>query len=157
MSRCSGWFATLLLLSLSGRSLEAQAPKATGDAAFFKVRAPGGWVMLPDLVTLIVSLPEEAKLVYFDTLTNRIARKVEVDFKPGPLALQGDRLYAGAAGSALVYALDVKRAKTLKEFAIPRDAVARLACHPKSGLVYASTASLKVFSLDPQGGSVTTT
>jgi hypothetical protein len=39
--------------------------------------------MAPDAVRLIVAIPEKAELIYFDTVTDKEIKKVQVDFKPG--------------------------------------------------------------------------
>jgi hypothetical protein len=116
------------------------------------VPQPGGWVMTPDGVTLILSAPEQGELLYIDTVKPRLLRRVEVDFKPGALALQGHDLYAAAQGSSLVYVLDARTGKQKKEIDVGGDAVAHLACHPSRGLLYASTASFKVYAIDPRAG-----
>lgn len=118
---------------------------------------PSGSVVLGDNVTLIVSLAEKGQLVYFDTQTAREIKRVDVDFQPGDLALQGDTLFAVAKGSAQVHALEAATGKETKEYNLGGDAVAHIACHPERGHLYASTTSFGVVSLDPASGAVTTT
>lgn len=125
--------------------------------ALLPLPAPGGWAMTPDNVTLIVSLPEQGKLVYFDTVAGKELNRVEVDFKPAALAIQGDTLFAAGKGTSMVYALDAKTGKAKKEYSLESDAVVQLACHPKQGLLYASTTKLGVYAIDPAGGEVTKT
>ena len=125
--------------------------------AFFPLPTPGGFVMTPDGVTLIVSQPKAAKLVYYDTVDDKELKQVEVDFKPTALALQGATLFAVSEGSAVVYALDAATGKGQREFNVGGDAVAQIACHPTQGLVYATTVSRKVYSIDPANGTVTKT
>jgi hypothetical protein len=123
----------------------------------FALPAPTGWVMTPDNRTLIVSLASQAQLAYFDTVANKELKRIEVDFQPGPLAIQGDTLFAAAKGSARVYALDLQTAKVKKEFSVGGDAVDHLACHPSKGLLYASTTAFTVSSINPDTGEVTKT
>jgi hypothetical protein len=118
---------------------------------------PSGWVLAPHNVTLIVSLGEQAKLVYYDTLAGKEVKRVDLDFQPGNLAVQGKTLFAAARGSSTVYALDLAGGKAGKEFSLGSDAVTNLACHPAGGLVYAATTSFHVYSLDPLSGSVART
>jgi hypothetical protein len=113
--------------------------------------------MTPDNVTLIVSQPEKAQLVYFDTVANKEVKRVDLDFQPNALALQGKTLFAAAKGASLVYALDEKTGKVKKEFNIGGNAVANLACHPSKGLVYGTTDKYDVFSLDEKSGEVAKT
>src|SRR5262249_45204739 len=119
----------------------------------FEVKFPGGWVMLPDNVTLVVSQPEKAELVYFDTVADRQVKRVECDFQPGPLAVQGETLFAAARGSSQVYSLDARTGKVRKEYGLGSDAVAHLACGAKDGLLYASTAKFTVLAVDPATGA----
>src|SRR5262245_62228448 len=101
-------------LILTGLLLAALATPAAADpidGTMLPLPAPGGWVMMPDGVTLIVSQPEKGELVYFDTVAEQEAKRVEVDFKPGAMAVQGDTLYVGAKGASMVYALDAKTGK----------------------------------------------
>src|SRR5207302_1306354 len=92
------------------------ASKGRGRQALFPLPPPGGWVMTPDNVTLIVSLPEQAQLVYFDTVASKEMKRVDLDFQPGALALQGTTLFAAARGASLVYALELESGKVKKEF-----------------------------------------
>jgi hypothetical protein len=115
---------------------------------------PGGFVMTPDLVTLIVSLPEQAQLIYVDTVEDRIAQRLTVDFQPTALALQGDTLFAATRGSALIYALDVKTAQVKKRFNAGGEAIRHLACHPAQGRLYATSTDHHVYSIDPATGDV---
>lgn len=118
---------------------------------------PGGWALTADGSTLVVSQPDKGELVFFDTLAEREVKRVAVEFKPGPMAVQGDTLYVGAKGASLVYALDAKTGKQKKEIELGGEAVAHLACHPTKGPVYASTVTYQVFSIDPAGGKATKT
>jgi hypothetical protein len=118
---------------------------------------PSSWVMTADNVTLIVALGDKGQLVYFDTVTNKEVKRVEVDFQPGALALQGDTLFAAAKGGSQVYALEPMTGKVKKEFSVGSDAVAHLACHPSKGLLYASTNKFDVHSINPATGTCTKT
>src|SRR5262249_33569849 len=100
---------------------------------------PSGWVMTADNLTLILALSGKAQLLYFDTVGNKEVKRVDVDFQPGALALQGDTLFAAAKGGSQVYTLEPLSGKVKKEFSVGSDAVAHLACHPFKGLLYAST------------------
>lgn len=141
----------------------AAIPVAVADAiegTMLPLPAPGGWVMMPDGVTLIVSQPERGQLVYFDTVAEKEAKRVDLDFKPAAMTLQGDTLYVAAQGASSVYILDAKTGKPnkrIEEIELGGDAVANLACHPTKGLVYASTTTLKVYAIDPATGAATKT
>ncbi len=115
--------------------------------------APGGWVMLPDGVTLIVSQPDRAQLVYVDTAAVKETKRVDLEFKPGPLAFQGDKLFAAAQGSSLVYVLDLMTGDVKKEVKVSGGPVLALACHPRQGLLYASTGERRVLAIDPEAGT----
>jgi hypothetical protein len=118
---------------------------------------PTGSVMTADNVTLIVALGDQGQLVYFDTLTNKEVKRVEVDFQPGALALQGDTLFAAAKGGSQVYALEPMTGKVKKEYSVGSDAIAHLACHPSKGLLYASNNKFDVYSINPATGTATKT
>jgi hypothetical protein len=118
---------------------------------------PGGWVLLPDGATLIVSLPEQAKLAYIDTVAHKETQRVELPFKPAALAYQGKLLLAAVQGAALLYALDLDSGAVKKEIKIPEGAVSDLACHPQTGLVYATTTSKRIVAIDPQAGTAVAT
>ncbi|WP_439625966.1 YncE family protein [Gemmata sp.] len=135
-------------------------PAAAADpitGTMLPLPAPGGFALSPDGVTLVVSQPEKGELVYFDTVAEREVKRVAVDFKPAAMALQGDTLYVAAKGGSLVYALDFKTGKQQREVELGGDAVARLACHPAKGPVFASTDTLQVFAVDPGSGRATKT
>jgi PQQ enzyme repeat len=108
----------------------AATPVAGGasGSAYFPLQLPGGFVMTPDNVTLIVSQPKAAKLIYFDTVADKERKQVQLDFKPAALALQGATLFAAGEGSSQVYALDVATGKVKKKFDLGGDAVAQLVC-----------------------------
>jgi hypothetical protein len=118
---------------------------------------PTGFAMTSDNVTLIVALADKGQLVYFDTVTNKEVKRVDVDFQPGSLALQGDTLFAAAKGGSQVYALETMTGKVKKEFSVGSDAIAHLACHPSRGLLYASNNKFDVYSINPANGTATKT
>lgn len=118
---------------------------------------PGGWAMTSDNVTLILSIPSRAELVYIDTLRDKEIRRLELDFKPSKLAMQGDTLFAAVDGGSKVHALDPKTGKIKKTFALPGEALQALACHPEKGMIYAADLTERVYALDPQTGKVTRT
>jgi hypothetical protein len=115
---------------------------------------PSGSALLPDQTTLVVAVAEAGQLAYFDTMAEREVKRVELEFQPGELALQGDTLFAAAKGSALVYALDAATGKVKKQHNLGGEAVVKLACHPDKGLLLASTNHFDVQSLDPASGKV---
>src|SRR5271170_3565037 len=68
----------------------------------------GGWVVLPDGVTLIVALPDDEKLAYIDTVAGKELKRVKLPFKPDRLAVQGKRLFASVEGVGSVHVLDLE-------------------------------------------------
>lgn len=78
-----------------GYQIVVDEPSESG-IALFDLPPPEGWVMMFDNITLIVSVPEKAQLVYFDTVANKEMKRVDMDFQPGALALQGTTLFAAA-------------------------------------------------------------
>lgn len=109
-------------------------------------------LLMPDLKTVVLSIPTRAELVLFDTEAFQEVKKLSVEFKPGALAVQGGNLFVAAKGAALVYVLDAKTGKQKAEIEVPGSGVVQLACHPLQGLLYASTEDLKVFAIDPAAG-----
>ncbi len=113
----------------------------------------GGIVMAADNRTMIVAVPSEGKLVYFDTITEKELKQTEVDFQPTLLAIQGNKLFAAVKGSPKIMVLDAKTAKVLKEIAIPGEPWFSLGCHPAKGLLYGVNLKHEVFSIDPDKGT----
>jgi hypothetical protein len=167
-------FGFVAVRTINGVPLRARSAQANVDAArqdalelfkklqlptstLFALQAPGGWAMTPDNVTLIVSQPEKAQLAYFDTVADRELQRVDLDFKPGALALQGDTLFVAAQGGSQIYALDRATGKVKKQYNLGGQAVSQLACHPSQGMLYATTNAFGVYSIDPASGAVTRT
>lgn len=115
---------------------------------------PSGAVLLRDNVTLVVAEADTAHLIYFDTLLGREIKRIEMDFQPAELVVQGDTIYAAAKGSALTYAVDAATGKVKKEYNLGGEGIIHLACHPRQGLIYASTTKFGVMSLEPVSGAV---
>jgi hypothetical protein len=90
----------------------------------------GGIVLAADRQTMIVSVPSQGKLVYFDTLAEKEIKQVEVDFQPTLLAVQGKRLFAAAQGAPKVFVLEPDTAKVLKEIALPGEPLYSMSRHP---------------------------
>ncbi|MBP3957226.1 hypothetical protein J8F10_18345 [Gemmata sp. G18] len=139
-------FATLL--TLSGTSAAAD-PITSFKLPFIK-----GGVMLADAKTLVVSIPSKATLVYYDTIAEKELKRVELDFKPTFMAVQGDKLFVATDGSAKIHVLDGATAKELKEIAVPGEPVQALGCHPTKGLLYAVNFQNQVYAIDSDKGSV---
>jgi hypothetical protein len=147
------WLSALALLVGSAAVAHAQQL----DHTLCRLPAPAGFVVTPELTGLVVGLPGTTELVYFNTLTEQETKRVALDFKPGAMCLQGKTLYVAAQGAALVNALDLSTGKQIKEYGISGDAIAKLACHPQAGPIFASTASRQIHSVDPATGKVTKT
>lgn len=145
--------AVLLFTSLVSSTLGADPITGT----MIRLPAPGGWVVLPDGATLVVSQPDKGQLVFFDTIAEKETHRWELDFKPTRLAFQGNTLFVAVKGASTVHALDAKTGRQLREISLGGDAVSNMACHPSKGLLYASTETLQVFSIDPRDGTATRT
>lgn len=148
-----------LLLSAIAAALASaiQAQESGLDHTMYRMGIPGGFAVTSDMVGLVVSQPDSVELVYFNTLTEKEVKRVEMDFKPGALAIKEKTLFAAGKGSSVVYQLDLNSTKVQKEFEIPGDAVARIAVHPSKPLLFASTASFQIFAVDTASGKVTKT
>jgi predicted Zn finger-like uncharacterized protein len=117
-----------------------------------------GWVMLPDGITLIVALPDQAQLAYIDTVANRELKRVALPFKPDRLAVQGKHLFASAQGTSVVHALDLDSGADKRQIKLPGGFVVDMVCHLQKGLVYASMSSQgKILAIDPDAGSAALT
>lgn len=152
MKRLLVTFAISALLAFAARGQESGL-----DHTMYRMGIPGGFAITPDLVGLIVSQPESVELVYFNTLTEKEVKRVEMDFKPGALAIKEKTLFAAGKGSSVVYQLELNSAKVQREFEIPGDAISRIAVHPTKPLLFASTASFQIFAVDTASGKVTKT
>ena len=150
-------FRSLLAVLLVTASLKSALAADPIEGTMIPLPAPRGWVMLPDGVTLIVSQPNKGQLVFFDTIEEKETHRWELDFKPMAMVVQGDTLFVGVQGASVVHALDLKSGQSKREILLGGDAVANLACHPSKGLIYASTETLQIYSIDPRDGSATKT
>lgn len=133
--------------------LTATAPAQTTH----QLPSLGDMVMAADHKTLVVSVPSAAQLVYYDTLTDKELKKVDVEFQPSFLAAQGKKLFVATKGAATVHVLDLESGKELKVIKLAGAPIESLACHPDKGLVYASNGNLDVYSIDPATGKATRT
>ncbi len=97
----------------------------------------GGWVMLADDVTLIIALPEDGQLAYVDALEAAEMKRVEVPFKPDPLAVRGKALFASVSGGSSIHVLDLGTGTDRREFRLPTGPVTGLACSREQGPLFA--------------------
>jgi hypothetical protein len=118
----------------------------------YRLAIPGGFAVTPDLVHLIVSQPETAELVFFDTLTEKETDRLEMDFQPNAMALRDDSLFVTAKGASSVYELSLKTKKVKNDFSIPADGISRIAAHPKKPLLFVSTLNFEVYGIDTSSG-----
>jgi DNA-binding beta-propeller fold protein YncE len=123
----------------------------------FDIPTAAGGVLAGDGKTLIVSSSKTGQLLYFDTVEEKEAKRVELDFRPDRLAIQGDTLFAVVKGSAKVAVLEAATGKELKQIQLPGDPIESLACHPSRGLLYATNKADQVYSIDPASGKVAKT
>lgn len=142
----------LCFVLASALCIPAIAQEPGLDHTMYRMPIPGGFAVTPDLVQLIVSQPSAAELVYFDTLTEKEIRRVEMEFQPGAMALRDESLFVIGNGSSVIYEVAWKTGKVRKEFTIPGDGISRIAVHPKRPLVFVSTTNLEVFAVDVTTG-----
>ncbi len=115
----------------------------------------GGWVMLPDGVTLIVGLPD-GKLDYIDTVAVKEIKRVEAPVRADHIAVQGYRLFVGTDGGNVVHVLDRDSGEDKKEIKLPEGGLMDLVCCAEKGPVYAGLAKdNRIASIDPESGAVT--
>jgi len=140
-------------------SLAALAADPVPVQPCFHARIPkvGGWAITPDYVTVVLSHPAEAKLAFFDTVTGKEARSLDLEFKPERLALRKDELFASQANSGQVFRVSLKSGEVTGKLAVSGEVVNALACHESSGPVYAATKSGAVYALDFAANSATKT
>jgi predicted Zn finger-like uncharacterized protein len=111
----------------------------------------GGWVMLPDGVTLICSLPDQAQLVYIDTAASKELKRVGLAFKPELLTVQGKRLYASVQNASVVHVLNLETGENQKEITVAGGGITDMVCHPDHGLVFiARPNSDRIAYIDPE-------
>jgi hypothetical protein len=119
----------------------------------------GGWVMLPDGVTLIVALPEEAKLAYIDTVANKELKRTAQSFKPDRLAVQGRHLCASVQGASTIHILDLDSGADRKVVKV-QGTVVDMVSHPEKGVVLVATFNPgtalidRIFAVDAVSGAV---
>jgi hypothetical protein len=144
--KCS-WCVRLSLALLFG-----MGSVALGDATF-PLKGVGGATMTPDNKTLVVSVPHQAALIFYDTLADKETKRLEVDFQPTHLAAQNGKLFAAVKGSAAVRVLDAATGKELQSVKLPGEPLIALGCHPSKGLLYAVNSNNEVFAIDPDKGT----
>ena len=149
-------FAALLAVTVRSPSARGQERKI----ASFKLPSIGGVVTTPDTKKLIVSLPSEGKLAFFDLMKDEEIKRLAVDFRPTVMALQGKKLIVAAQGSPVLHVLDLDSLEELKSIKLPTvgtqplgQPIQWLACHPTKGLIYALNLSYEVFAVDIVAGA----
>lgn len=111
--------------------------------------APGGWVITEDGATLIVSQPKTAELLYFDTVNEELTQRVELDFAPGTMLLNGDSMYVAVDGGAVIHKLDRKTAKPQARYTVRGNAITDLALDPGDNQrLFAATSTYEIFAVD---------
>lgn len=143
--------ATVLLTCTS---VGALASEASRERICFNIGEIGGWVMMDDHVTLIVSRPSAGQLVLFDTVKHRKIKSIEVDFAPNRLAIQRDTLFASVRGSTIIYALNARTGDEVARMKLPGEPVEALSCHRERGPLFAANIKEEVFAIDPKSHSV---
>ncbi len=123
----------------------------------FTLSLTGAIVIGPDHQTLIVSVPTEGKLVYFDTVAEKQLKQIDVDFQPNLLAIQGKLLFVSAKGTSTIHVLEWDTAKIVRGINVPGEPLISMGCHPEKGLLYAVNLQNEMFSIDPQSGVATKT
>ena len=161
--------------------------KATPDGherkiAAFKLPAIGGAVITPDTKKLIVSLPSERKLAFFDLMNDEEIKRLALDFEPSVMARQGNKLIVGgeektrrkdmpltvetggkkqlvgAKETTVLHILDLETLEELKSIKLPGDlGIQALACHPEKGLVYALNWNWEILAVDIVAGTARAT
>ncbi len=114
----------------------------------------GGWVMLPDGVTLIISVPESKKLLFIDTVNNKITKEVEVSFIPDLLAVQRNRLFVSARSvpKSEIHILDLSSCEDKKTIPLSGKWPTTMVCHHSNGSIYVVDGQTLI-SIDPNDGS----
>jgi hypothetical protein len=143
-------------VSLLCACLLLKPTESTGQA-IHQLPSLGGMVMTANDKTLVVSVPTTGQLLYFDALTAKESKKMEVDFQPGALAVQGNRLFVATKGAPIIHVLDADTGKEQKQIKLPGLPIDQLACHPVKGLLYAINDDMDVFSIDPASSKATLT
>ena len=129
----------------------------TTRAAEVKLPPTSGVVLTPDTKTIIAAVTGDGAIVYIGVETEKMIKKVELDFKPVAMAVQGKSLFVSTKGSATIHVLDLDTGKEQKEIKIPGEPVVNLACHATKGLLYATNSSDEVYAVDAEKGKATMT
>ena len=148
---------TALSRQLLLAALVAACLAHTTRAGEVKIPTAEGAVVTPDTKTVVLALPGEGALLYYSAETEKEVKKVELDFKPLALAVQGKLLFASTKGAATVHVLDLDSGKEKKEIKIPGEPILNLACHPTKGMLYATNSSDEVYAIDIEKGKATKT
>jgi hypothetical protein len=146
---CAKCLMTVMVILVLTGTAQAQAT--------FEVPTITSGIVLPDNKTFVVSVASKATLIYYDTVADKEARRVELDFKPSFLAAQGDKLFVAAKGTATVHVLEAATGNEVKAIKLPGEPVQALGCHPAKGLLYAVNSNNEVYAVDPDKGTATKT
>src|SRR5262249_21574705 len=106
------------------------AVNAAPAQTMIELPAFGGMGMAPDGKTLIATVPSAGQLVYIDTVGEKVAKKVELEFQPSAIARQGKTLFVATSGSPVIHVLDVESGKEMKKIKAGDEIVESVACHP---------------------------
>jgi hypothetical protein len=146
--------ACLLGVALCWSVLTSDSPGQDRGRQDIKFQVPtlGDLVMLPDAKTLVVSVPSAGELWYYDTVNDKQLKKVDVEFQPTAMAVQGKSIFVVKKGTTTIHVIDVASGKGTKELKISGDPIQKLACAPGKGLLYATNEALDVYAIDPETG-----
>lgn len=128
-------------------------PPANPSGPIALPTSPGGWVMTSDNVTLILSIPARAELMYFDTMADKESNRVSLDFKPKDMALCGKHLIVAQKGASILHVLDAETGKEIKEIRVPGEPLDHVAGAPERGPVFVSNARREIYAIDPIKGT----
>src|SRR5262245_3906422 len=129
-------------------------PAQSGEV---KIAPASSAALTPDTKTVIVAVPNNGALLYLSAETEKELRKVELDFKPSSMAVQGKNLFVSTQGSGTIHVLDVDTGKEKGEIKVPGEPVVNVACHSSKGLLYATNLSDEVYAVEPEIGKATKT
>ncbi len=149
MSKLTQW---VVALQFFGCMLPIFSAEPLAETRMHKVAAPGGWAKTPDGMLLYVGQPKSAELLTFDSESEQLIRRIELDFAPGPMFYLNETLYIAGDGAGIVYAINPKNGEIRDEYYIRGTEIQDLAGHPQSSTLYAATSTFEIFAINLKSG-----
>jgi hypothetical protein len=138
------WVAVLtLILAL---------PCAAEEVGTMSIPVPGGWALAPDRTTLVVAATDKGQLIYIDTVAEKELKRVDLDFKPTCIVIQGTKMFVATKGASKVCQLDLDTGKMQLEFKLTGEPTTVLVGNSDKGPIFAANTNDEITMIDTETG-----